>query len=48
MARHPIPLKRGVIFMHRWLGNVLCLIFLMWFASVIEREPDGGEPSLSY
>ena len=28
-------LKRGLIFVHRWLGIALCLIFLLWFPSGI-------------
>jgi hypothetical protein len=28
-----VPIKRGLIFVHRWLGVVLCLIFLLWFPS---------------
>ena len=30
-----IFLKRSVIFVHRWLGVALCLIFLLWFPSGI-------------
>src|SRR3954469_7541044 len=26
-------LKRTAIFVHRWLGVVLCLLFLLWFPS---------------
>src|SRR3954468_21637632 len=26
-------LKRTLIFVHRWLGVVLCLLFLLWFPS---------------
>ena len=33
MRRFSIALKRGAIFLHRWLGDAVCLIFLMWFAS---------------
>ena len=28
-------LKRSAIFVHRWLGVALCLIFLLWFPSGI-------------
>src|ERR1700730_9239680 len=28
-------LKRGLIFVHRWLGVALCLVFLLWFPSGI-------------
>ena len=28
-------LKRSLIFVHRWLGVVLCLFFLLWFPSAI-------------
>jgi hypothetical protein len=28
-------LKRGAIFVHRWLGVALCLLFLVWFPSGI-------------
>ena len=28
-------LKRGLIFVHRWLGITLCVIFLLWFPSGI-------------
>jgi hypothetical protein len=28
-------IKRTVIFVHRWLGVLLCLVFLMWFLSGI-------------
>src|SRR5438132_2763567 len=28
-------LKRVAIFVHRWLGVALCLLFLLWFASGI-------------
>jgi PepSY-associated TM region len=28
-------IKRSVIFVHRWLGVVLCLLFLLWFPSGI-------------
>ena len=26
-------LKRSAIFLHRWLGVALCLLFLLWFPS---------------
>ena len=26
-------LKQALIFVHRWLGVVLCLLFLLWFPS---------------
>jgi hypothetical protein len=29
------PVKRTLIFIHRWLGVVLCLFFLIWFPSAI-------------
>ena len=28
-------LKRTAILVHRWLGVVLCLVFLVWFSSGI-------------
>ena len=28
-------IKRSLIFVHRWLGVALCLIFLLWFPSGI-------------
>ena len=28
-------LKRSAIFVHRWLGVALCLLFLLWFPSGI-------------
>src|ERR1700686_5557360 len=28
-------LKRSAIFVHRWLGVALCLVFLLWFPSGI-------------
>jgi hypothetical protein len=28
-------MKRGLIFVHRWLGVALCLVFLLWFPSAI-------------
>ncbi|MBZ5560723.1 MAG: hypothetical protein LAO77_26005, partial [Acidobacteriia bacterium] len=28
-------MTRTLIFVHRWLGVVLCLFFLLWFASAI-------------
>ena len=34
MASVPgVRLKRALIFVHRWLGVALCLIFLLWFPS---------------
>src|SRR5688500_2792525 len=30
-----IRLKRSLLFVHRWLGVVLCALFLLWFASGI-------------
>jgi hypothetical protein len=30
-----VSLKRGLIFIHRWLGAVVCLAFLLWFPSGI-------------
>jgi hypothetical protein len=27
-------MKQALIFVHRWLGVVLCLLFLLWFPSV--------------
>ena len=35
MARPAALLKRSLIFVHRWLGVVLSVIFLLWFASGI-------------
>ena len=29
------PLKKALIFVHRWVGVTLCLFFLLWFASGI-------------
>src|SRR5260370_20295780 len=29
------PLKRALIFVHRWMGVLFCLLFLSWFASAI-------------
>jgi hypothetical protein len=29
------PVKRALIFVHRWLGIGLCLVFLLWFPSAI-------------
>ena len=31
----PIDLKKTLIFVHRWMGVALCLLFLLWFASGI-------------
>ena len=28
-------LKRALIFVHRWLGVALCVVFLLWFPSGI-------------
>ena len=28
-------MKKGLIFVHRWLGVALCLVFLLWFPSAI-------------
>ena len=30
-----LPLKALLIFLHRWLGVAMCLIFFLWFASGI-------------
>jgi hypothetical protein len=30
-----VVVKRTLVFIHRWLGVVLCLLFLVWFASGI-------------
>ena len=35
MARPAALLKRSLIFVHRWIGVALSLIFLLWFASGI-------------
>jgi hypothetical protein len=35
MARPSVALKRSLIFLHRWLGVALCLLFLLWFTSGI-------------
>src|ERR1700742_1591602 len=35
MPRITATLKRTVIFIHRWLGVALCLLFFIWFASGI-------------
>src|SRR5580658_6986208 len=29
------PVRRAVIFVHRWLGVALCLLFFLWFVSGI-------------
>jgi hypothetical protein len=29
------PVRKGLIFVHRWLGLVVCLLFLLWFLSGI-------------
>jgi hypothetical protein len=34
-ARPSVLLKKSLIFVHRWLGVALCLLFLLWFASGI-------------
>jgi PepSY-associated TM region len=31
----PIDVKKTLIFVHRWMGMALCLLFLLWFASGI-------------
>ena len=31
----PIEVKKTLIFVHRWMGVGLCLLFLLWFASGI-------------
>jgi hypothetical protein len=33
MAAHPVRLKQALIFVHRWIGVSLCLLFLSWFSS---------------
>jgi hypothetical protein len=33
VSRANIQLRKSLIFMHRWLGVGLCLLFLLWFAS---------------
>jgi hypothetical protein len=35
IVRTFVPLKKSLIFIHRWLGVVLCLLFLLWFISGI-------------
>ena len=35
MPRLPILLKRSLIFAHRWLGVLLAVLFMLWFASGI-------------
>src|SRR5712691_3801732 len=42
LSRHRLPfpsaaamLKRSAIFVHRWLGVALCVVFLIWFPSGI-------------
>jgi hypothetical protein len=36
MVRHPtVLLKRSLIFVHRWLGVALAVVFLLWFVSGI-------------
>lgn len=39
-------LKKGLIFVHRWVGVALCLVFLLWFASGIGMMY-GGYPSVT-
>ena len=39
--------KRALIFVHRWLGVALCLLFLIWFPSGIAMMYVGGFPSVS-
>jgi hypothetical protein len=34
-ARPSLLIKKSLIFVHRWLGVALCLLFLTWFASGI-------------
>jgi len=31
----PVDVKKTLIFVHRWMGVALCLLFLLWFASGI-------------
>jgi PepSY-associated TM region len=33
MAAHAVRLKQALIFVHRWIGVSLCLVFLTWFSS---------------
>jgi PepSY-associated TM region len=33
MAARGAPLKRSLIFLHRWLGVALCVLFILWFPS---------------
>ena len=35
MPRTSALLKRSLIFVHRWIGVALSLLFLLWFASGI-------------
>jgi hypothetical protein len=35
MARRSAPIKRTLIFVHRWLGVLLSAVFLLWFVSGI-------------
>jgi hypothetical protein len=29
----PVAAKKTLIFVHRWMGVALCLLFLLWFTS---------------
>src|SRR5580704_5702242 len=33
MAAHAVRLKQALIFVHRWMGVSLCMLFLTWFSS---------------
>ena len=35
MSRGGAQFKRALIFVHRWMGVLFCLLFLTWFASGI-------------
>ena len=35
MVRPAVLLKRTLIFVHRWIGVALSVVFLLWFASGI-------------
>ena len=35
MSRPAAPIKRALIFVHRWLGVALSIVFFLWFASGI-------------
>jgi hypothetical protein len=46
-AIKPKPIKRALIWLHRWLGIGLGLVIVVWFASGIAMIYVGGMPRLS-